>query len=153
MQEKLGGPITRRLQGCVRPGWKPAEKKCPTGDGQDQAQVKAGQTTVRLPTFKKNPRPQAQQRQEPKNRPEREQTGLVTTPLLTEKGGDSSLGGGRASRRQGGPRLHPSERGRQAHSELPAGPLPVVRLGTCPTEGAQGSRLLPGTLWEQSSAN
>ena len=60
---KAGGPVTRRLQGRVHPGWKPAEKKCPEGDGQDQAQVSVEQTTVRLPTFKKNPRPQAQQRQ------------------------------------------------------------------------------------------
>ena len=56
------GVNNRCPQGHVRPGWRPAENICPEEDGLNQAQVSVGQTAVRLPTFKINPRPRAQQR-------------------------------------------------------------------------------------------
>lgn len=48
--------------GHVRPGWRPAETIWPAGRRAESGPVSVGQTTVRLPTFKINPRPRAQQR-------------------------------------------------------------------------------------------
>ena len=81
----------------------------------------------------------------------------MTTPLLTERGGDSSLGGGRASRRQGGPRLHPSERGCRTPACCAPGawgrPRQSVPRGHACCQGLCGSRALQTDTGSRSTSS